>query len=155
MPSHDLDAFDHAILALVQADNQLTHAAIGARVNLSASAVRRRLAVMRRSGVIVADVSVVDPARLGLSFIVQVAFEREEPASLKAFIARMQAAPAVSACWSVSGEVDFVLVVHAVSPEAFEAWGRAVLMVDPAVRRYATQLVWSRPVFRMAVTPAA
>jgi len=147
------DSFDEAILALVQGDNQMSHAAIGARVNLSASAVRRRLKAMRDNGTIVANVALVDPARQGLSFIVQVYFEREDPRAIAAFIAQMQAETPVSQCYSVSGECDFWLVVHAQTPEAFEAWGQATLMVNPKIRRYSTSLVWSRQVFRTAVSP--
>ena len=150
-----MDAFDEAILAIVQQNNQICHAAIGARVNLSASAVRRRLMALRSQGVIVADVAVVDPGRLGLTFIVQVVYEREEPQTVRAFGADMAAEPCVSQCYSVSGEYDFVLVAHATSPAAFEAWGQRVLMAHPAVRRFSTALVWSRPAFRFSATPAS
>lgn len=147
------DSFDEAILALIQRDNQMSHSAIGARVNLSASAVRRRLKAMRDNGTIVADVALVDPARQGLSFIVQVYFEREDPQAIAAFIEQMQAESGVSQCYSVSGECDFWLVVHAQTPEAFEAWGQAALMTNPKIRRYSTSLVWSRQVFRTAASP--
>lgn len=147
------DRFDEAILAIVQRDNQMSHAAIGAQVNLSASAVRRRLKAMRDNGTIVADVALVDPARQGLSFVVQVYFEREDPQAITAFITQMQAETRVSQCYSVSGECDFWLVVHAPTPEAFEVWGKAALMANPKIRRYSTSLVWSRQVFRTAVSP--
>ncbi|MCU0949076.1 MAG: Lrp/AsnC family transcriptional regulator [Porphyrobacter sp.] len=146
------DRFDEAILAIVQRNNQMSHAAIGAQVNLSASAVRRRLKAMRDNGTIFADVALVDPARQGLSFIVQVYFEREDPQAIAAFIAQMRSETRVSQCYSVSGECDFWLVVHAHTPEAFEAWGQAALMANPKIRRYSTSLVWSRQVFRTAVS---
>lgn len=142
------DAFDDAILVLVQRDNQQSHAAIGAQVNLSASAVRRRLKALRKNGPIIADVSLVDTPRRGLDFIVQVFFEREEPDAIADFAARMQAEPRVSQCYSVSGECDFWLVAHAPTPEDFEQWGRSALMGNPHIRRYSTSLVWSRQVFR-------
>jgi Lrp/AsnC family transcriptional regulator, leucine-responsive regulatory protein len=142
------DAFDDAILALVQRDNQQSHATIGKQVNLSASAVRRRLKALRTNGVIVADVSVVDPNRHGLAFVVQIFFEREEPKAIADFTAQMLAEPSVSQCYSVSGECDFWLLVHAQTPELFERWGQAVLMANANIRRYSTSLVWSRQVFR-------
>ena len=61
--NHVLDSFDRAILALVQIDNQRSHASIGAEVSLSASSVRRRLAAMRDNGVIISDVSLTDPSK--------------------------------------------------------------------------------------------
>lgn len=150
MTNFTMDGFDEAILALVQRNNQLSHAAIGQQVNLSASAVRRRLQAMRASGVIIADVAVVDPSRLGLTFIVQVFFEREELQVLGDFILQIQREPVVSQCYSVSGECDFWLVVHTPTPEAFETWAQTVLMANPNIRRYSTSLVWSRPIFRPA-----
>jgi Lrp/AsnC family transcriptional regulator, leucine-responsive regulatory protein len=149
-----LDGFDHAILALVQRDNQQTHALIGGAVGLSPSAVRRRLARLRSEGVIEADVSLVDPAALGLTFIVSVRFAREAPDRIAAFKARMRAEPAVSQCYSVAGEADFILMVHAATAAACEAWGERTLMADPDVERYSSTLVWSRVKFAAAVEVA-
>ncbi len=149
-----MDSFDHAILALVQRDNRLTDAAIGEHVNLSASAVRRRLKAMRDDGTIIADVSLVDPDRFGLTMIVQVAFERDSPETYAAFREQMLTAPEVSQCYSVSGSFDFVLVAHAISPAAYEAWAQGAIMSNPAVRRHETHVVWSRSKFTTAITPA-
>ena len=41
--AHDLDAFDRAILAILQQDNTTPQRVIGERVNLSAPAVQRRI----------------------------------------------------------------------------------------------------------------
>lgn len=142
-----LDGFDHAILAAVQRDNQQSHARIGEAVGLSASAVRRRLARLRASGVIEADVSVLSLDAGGLGFLVSVSFAREDPATVAAFRRQIQTDPAVSQAWSVSGETDFVLLVHAATSEAFEAWGHGALMANPAIARYSTALIFSRVKF--------
>ena len=150
-----LDAFDRAILAIVQSDNQRSHASIGEAVNLSASSVRRRLAAMREHGVITADVSLTDPSKQGLSFIVHVSFEREDPAIYDTFNAQMNADPAVSQCYYISGDFDFLLMVHAATPEAYERWGTQTLMANAAIRRYSTALVWKRSKFTTHITPLA
>lgn len=150
-----LDDFDQAILKQVQRDNQQSHAVIGDAVGLSPSAVRRRLARLRDLRVIEADVALVDPATLGLTFIVSVRFAREDPARVAAFKARIRAEPAVSQCYSVAGDSDFILVVHATDPAAYEAWGTRVLMADPDIDRYSSTLVWSRVKFTVAFEPAA
>lgn len=150
-----LDEFDRAILDIVQRDNRLSHAAIGARVHLSASAVRRRLDSLRERGVISAEVAIVDPATLGDTFIVQVTFAKEDPTAVAAFRARMEKEPAVAQCFAVSGEVDYWLVVHADSPAAYHAWGERVLLSDPAIARYSTSVVWARTVDRRVVKPAS
>jgi DNA-binding Lrp family transcriptional regulator len=124
-------------------------------VHLSPSAVRRRLQDLRDAGVIVANVAIVDPATLGDTYIVQVTFAREDPAAVASFRERMAQDSAVSQCYAVSGDIDYWLVVHAESAAAYHSWGERVLMADPAIRRYTTSVVWSRPVFRHAIAPAA
>jgi Lrp/AsnC family leucine-responsive transcriptional regulator len=145
----ELDAFDREILRVVQGDNLLTHAQIGERVNLSPSSVRRRLSRMREEGVIAADVSIVDPAVLGSSItvIVSVAFERESPEAYEAFRKRMIKAPEVTQCYSVAGAVDFILICHARDLAEHEKWAERVLMADPNIKRYDSQVAWSRTKF--------
>ncbi len=142
------DKFDEAILALVQGNNQQSHSSIGAQIGLSASAVRRRLHALRQHRVIEADVALVNPTRRGLSFIVQVYFDREDPSVIDEFLAAIAEEPCISQCYSTSGDCDFWLLAHAPSPEAYERWAQRILMANPHIRRYTTSLVWSRPVFR-------
>jgi DNA-binding Lrp family transcriptional regulator len=61
----DVDAVDRRILDLLQADARRTLADIGARVNLSASAVKRRVDRLEAHGVILGYRAVVDQAKLG------------------------------------------------------------------------------------------
>lgn len=152
--NYALDDFDRAILAIVQQDNQRAHASIGEAVNLSASSVRRRLAALREHGIITADVSLTDPSKQGLTFIVHVSFEREDPELYQALYAQMETDPAVSQCYHISGDFDVVLIVHAATPEAYEKWGTQTLMSNTAIRRYSTSLVWNRSKFTTHITPA-
>ncbi|EGF92719.1 asnC family protein [Asticcacaulis biprosthecium C19] len=150
-----MDDFDRKLLEIVQDDCTLSDSEMGRRVSLSASAVRRRLAAMRRSGVIAAEVAVLGSvAQTGITVITSVAFERETPTVYDDFRNRMKADPHVLQCYSVAGQADFFLVVAASSLEAYEAWGEQVLLSDPAIRRYDSYVAWSttkfttrRPVF--------
>ena len=137
----------------MQKDNHRSHASIGKAVHLSASSVRRRLAALRENGVITADVSLTDPSKQGLTFIVYVSFEREEPALYDAFYKQMDDDPAVSQCYHISGDFDFLITVHATTPEAYESWGVQALMANSAIRRYSTSLVWNRSKFTTHITP--
>ena len=134
-----MDGFDKRILPLVQRNNQMTHAEIGEEVGLSGSAVRRRLKLLRESGVIAADVSIL---RLdaGVRFIVSVSFDEQ-----------MRAAPEVAQCYHVSGAEDYVVIVHGPSVEWCEAWSKQVFMSNPAVRRYDTRVVRDCKKFSAAV----
>lgn len=151
----NLDAFDHAILNIVQRDNQRSHGSIGEEVHLSASAVRRRLSALRESGVIIGNVTLTDPAKRGLTFITSVTFDREDPSAYEDFEKSMLAEPAVAQCYSVSGDCDFILMVYAETPAAYDAWGKRVLMPNSAIGRYSTAVVWSRVKFTTLVEPAS
>ena len=146
-----LDDFDRELLALVQRDNQRTHADLGEEVGLSASSVRRRLARLRSSGVIEADVAIVNPDKERITVLVTVVFQRESLEADRDFKRRMREAPEVSQCYSVAGGLDFVLVVHAEDLAAYEAWGEETLMADPWIRRYDSHIDWSRVKFSTAV----
>ncbi|ANM30500.1 hypothetical protein ABI59_14345 [Acidobacteria bacterium Mor1] len=146
-----LDSFDRAILEIVQRDNQRTHADIGRQVNLSPSSVRRRLARLRKEGVIQADVALLSLGGESITAIVRVSFQQESLEANNAFKRRMQESPEVSQCYAVSGETDFILVVHAATLADYEAWGERTLMSDPAIRRYDTHIVWSRVKFSTAI----
>lgn len=135
-----LDAFDHALLAAVQVDNQTSARELAARVGLSESAVLRRLRRLRREGVIVADVAVVDPVLRGvpLTLHVLVSLERETSDRLDAFVQRLRARTEVHAAWYVTGEADFVLQLQLSGMDAYEAFARAVFHDDPNVRGFRT-----------------
>ncbi|MEO1077018.1 MAG: Lrp/AsnC family transcriptional regulator [Bacteroidota bacterium] len=146
-----LDPLDRALLGEIQADNQQTHAQLGAKVGLSASSVRRRLTALRARGVIEAEVAILAPETVGVQAVVLVTFGEESVEGDDAFRERMRAAPEVQQCYSVAGDVDYVLVVHAPDLASYEAWGKRVLMADPTIRRYDTHLVWSRVKFSTAI----
>lgn len=151
----NLDTFDQAILDIVEEDSSKTPHEIAQSVNLSASSVRRRLTALKRKGIILREVALTDPSRKGLAFWTMISFATESKEEYDRFRAQMVADPAVSQCYSISGEADFLVMVHAVSPEAFEAWGERELMSNPAIRRYTTSVIWSHTKFTTRARPVA
>ena len=146
-----LDPFDTTLLNVVQENNQLTHAEIGKRINLSASSVRRRLTRLRKDNIIQADVSIVDPLKTVIQAFVTVSFKEESKEGYQRFKARLIEEPQVTQCYAVSGEIDFILVVHAESLEGYETWSERVLMADPMIGRHNTHIVWSRVKYSTAI----
>ncbi len=150
-----MDAFDQRLLDIMQRDCTLSHAELGRQVSLSASAVRRRLEAMRESGVIAAEVAILgNVAAAGITILTSLCFGEESVAAYQAFREAMRSDPHVLQCYSVAGQYDFIMVVAAPSLEAYEVWGEAVLMSNPAIRRYDSYVSWStvkfttqRPVF--------
>ncbi len=138
----ELDKIDRRILAVLQKDARRPAELIGADVGLSASAVQRRIVRMREEGVILAEVAVVDPKRVGrpLTMIVDVEVERERPellASLKQWIA---AEPCIQEAWYVTGAGDYVLIVVAREVDDFEALMQRLVAENANVRRFQTRL---------------
>ena len=60
-----MDAVDQRIIALLVADARASYAEIGAKVSLSAPAVKRRVDRLRASGVIKGFTTVIEPAAVG------------------------------------------------------------------------------------------
>lgn len=146
-----LDTFDHAILNVVQADNRLPNREIARRVNLSETAVRRRLDRLRSDGVIRSDVSLLDRDALGQTLIVSVVFCEDTAEAHARFRREMVASERVMQCYSIAGEVDFTLIVHAADLREFELWAQSSLLGDPIVKRYETSVVFTTHKFSTAV----
>lgn len=148
----ELDRKDRELLSLLQRDCRQSQAALAAQLNLSESSVRRRIDVLRANGVIAREVALLAPERVpGITVIVQVMFERESLEATTRFRQRMRALAEVQQCYSVSGAVDFVLLVRAADLASYEQWGQRELMADPAIRRYDSLVVWSTVKFETAL----
>ena len=90
-----LDEIDRNIVATMQLDATLAYADLGERVGLSASTINDRLKRLRAKGVIRRVSAEIDPHALGLDLMVFVLVEVAGRTEELAFIAAMQAAPAV------------------------------------------------------------
>lgn len=139
-----MDSFDRRLLELVQADCRLTHEQLADKVHLSPTSVRRRLARLRADGVIIGDVSLVDPGKLGITVIVSVTMQEETLSNYKRFKQRMRNAAEVSQCYTVSGETDFIVIAHMSDLERYEAWLDEYIIGDDTIRRSDTNIVYSR-----------
>jgi Lrp/AsnC family leucine-responsive transcriptional regulator len=142
----ELDRMDHAILAHLQADSRTIAETIGARVGLSAAAVQRRIKRLRQTGVIEKEVAVLDPATLGFSmtFVVSVEMERERTEVIEEFRRQVLADAAVQQCYYVTGDADFVLVVHCRDMADFERFTRRMFFTNGDVRHFTTSVVMNR-----------
>lgn len=135
-----LDAFDLAILRILQRNNLMPQREIGAAVNLSAPSVQRRIRRMEAEGVITANVAQVDPEAVGLplTIIVEVELVSETPEAIDDAKARFLAAPEVQQCHYVTGEADFILTLVVASMRAYEDFTRRVFFDGGNVRKFRT-----------------
>lgn len=133
-----LDALDAALLELLQRDASLPVRMLAERVGSSPATCQRRIAQMRESGVLQRQVVLVDRAKVGrpLTVFVSVELEKQNAALLRQFEQRMAAAEEVMACYEVSGEFDFLLVVSAESMEKYHAFTRELFSSLNNVRNF-------------------
>lgn len=137
-----LDRFDLAILDILQADNTTPQRAIAQAVNLSAPAVQRRVQRLKDSGVIRANVAVLDPVKVGkpLTIVLEVHLDNERPDRTAPLRARIAAEDAVQQCYSVTGEADYLLVVNVASMADYEALTRRLFEGDDNIKRFRTSV---------------
>jgi len=149
-----LDEYDRKILRLVQQNNRLPQRDIGDAVNLSLSAVNRRIAAMEAAGVIQSNIAVVDPAKVGqpITLIVEVAVESERLDLLDAVKRRVVACRQVQQVYYVTGEVDFVVILTVADMEEYVALTRELFFSEGNVKSFRTLVVMERSKVGLAVT---
>jgi DNA-binding Lrp family transcriptional regulator len=137
-----MDAIDERIVALLRENARRSYQDIGARVALSAPAVKRRVDRLEAQGVVRGYAALIDPAALGWTThaLVAVYTEGRMPAEeVKAAVVRH---PEVQAAYTVAGDASAVLHVRARDTAHLEdALER--LRDAPGITRTQTQVVLS------------
>ena len=141
----ELDHFDRRLLNLVQEDAAQTTERIAEQIGLSPSAVQRRLRRLREDGVIVRDVSIVDPKSVGRPtfFVVSVQVERERPELIAHLREWLGMQPHVQQAFYVTGEADFVLIITAPDTETYDGLMSRMIAEHPNVKRFTTNVALS------------
>src|SRR5450830_1067752 len=111
-----LDKIDRKILAILQADGQLTNQEVAERINLSPSPCLRRIKRLEETGVIRKYVALLEPAKIGLGLLayVNVRLEKHSDHPGKGasrsprddFSASVAQWPEVVACYAMTGDMD-------------------------------------------------
>ena len=138
----ELDRIDIQILNLLQENAAIPLRRIAELVHASSATCQRRIAQLRANGILIKDVALVDRVRVGrpLTAFVTVQLQLQNTALLKMFESLMREEADVMACYEVAGEYDFMLVVTAVSMEAFQAFTRRVFTSNNNVANYKSLL---------------
>ncbi|MCV9962750.1 Lrp/AsnC family transcriptional regulator [Pararhizobium sp. BT-229] len=148
-----LDAFDLAILSILQKDNTTPQRSIGEAVNLSAPAVQRRIKRLEETGVIEANVAVVNPAKVGqpITIFVEVEVISETAELIDATKKEFSTAPEVQQCYYVTGEADFMLVILVPTMADYEALTRRLFFGNNNVKKFRTFVAMDRVKVGLAV----
>src|SRR5271165_3806060 len=88
---HALDKVDRKLLNLLQKDNQIPTRTLADKVHISQPTCLRRVRDLRQSGVINADVAMVDPFALGYGMLafLEVSLTNQADERMQEFEARM------------------------------------------------------------------
>lgn len=148
-----LDAYDRAILRIIQRDAKTPQRKIAEAVNLSAAAVQRRIAAMEAAEVVTKNVAIVDPEalRLGITAIVEVLLSDERTKSVDAAKALFRDTPEVQQCYFATGGVSFVLIIVTADMKSYEQLTRRLFGDSEAFRSYRTLIALDRVKFDTAL----
>jgi DNA-binding Lrp family transcriptional regulator len=136
-----LDAIDWAILRELQADGSITNVELARRVGLSAPPCLRRVRALEEAGIIKSYRALLDPKALGFEIVcfAMVQLAAQGKAELAAFEDRVREWAIVRECWTLSGDVDFILKCVAPNLTAFQGFV-SDLTALPNVRNVRTAL---------------
>lgn len=149
-----LDEIDHHIVALLLRDGRCSFRAIGAKVGLSAPAVKRRVDRLVADGVIERFAAVIDPRALGWTteaFVELFCEGRTPPATIRTALARL---PEVVDAYTITGDPDALVHLRASDTAHLEATLEQVRS-QPFVVRTRSVIVLSRLLERQLPGPGA
>lgn len=140
---HELDAFDKKLLDQLQQNNKITAEELGNMVNLSTSAVQRRLKRLRTNKIIEADVSIVSPTAIGygITCVVNVSLHLGSSRVIDSFKDLMTDCDEVMQCYYVTGGLDFVVIVNTQDMRHYEEFSKKYLMDNPDVKQFYSHVV--------------
>jgi DNA-binding Lrp family transcriptional regulator len=138
-----VDEIDRTLLELLGRDGRASYATIGARLNLSATAVKRRVDRLREKGVVRGFTVVLDPSALDWrteAFVEVYCRERTPPEEI---LATLRQFPEVVAAWTVTGDADALVHVRAADVRQVESVIERIRR-SPGVQRSRSQIALTR-----------
>ena len=152
----ELDAIDHRLLHLLQADASRSNQALAEAAHVSPATALRRVRRLVEAGVIERQIAIVAPAQVGgLTALVEISLDRQGAEQLEAFERRAVADAAVQQCYRVSPGPDLVLVVWVTDMPAYHALVQRLFTADANVRNVKTFFSVHRAKFAPAVSLSA
>ena len=135
MPSIALDRTDRRILELLQKDGRLSNVDLAEQVALSPSPCLRRVRALEEARVIRSYVALLEPLKVGLGLLayVSVTLEKRGKMASESFGRTVLNWPEVISCYSMTGEMDYLLRVHVEDLEHFTRFMMDRLLKLPSV----------------------
>ncbi|MCT8358600.1 Lrp/AsnC family transcriptional regulator [Xanthomonas citri] len=118
-----LDAFDLAILKILQGDNQTPQRVISDQINLSPASVQRRITEMTSAGVILGNTACIDPKAVGqgVTVVVELHLVSDQTNVVNPVKELLKTTPQVQQCYHVTGAAGMILILLVEDLEAYYA----------------------------------
>ncbi|PWJ84120.1 AsnC family transcriptional regulator [Pseudaminobacter salicylatoxidans] len=137
------DQFEIRMLDILQRDGRKPVSELAQEIGLSTTPCARRFDALQQAGVIKGFGAVISRRAVGLmvEVFIQVRLVSHSDESPERFIAAVQRMDEVSACWTMTGDHDFLLHVMVPTVDDLNDFVMHRLMRLPGVRDVHTQLV--------------
>ena len=138
-----MDRIDRKLLNLLQRDASRTNVELADEVGLSPSSCLRRTQRLRKSGVIDRIVAILNPTKAGrmIKALVTVELKLHGEQHMRRFLDVAANEEAVSQAYSVTGEVDVVLMLRLRDMDEYVAVCDRLFSDDHNVARFFTMMV--------------
>lgn len=119
----DLDAFDRAILAVLNKDGRISVADLARQIGLSKSPTQARLKRLEAEGIITGYRALIDPIRLGLDHVafVEVRLSDTREAALRAFNEAVSKIGEIEQVHMIAGNFDYLMKIRTGSMSEYRA----------------------------------
>lgn len=106
-----MDVIDYQILACLKENSRENATNIGAKINLSTSAVIERIKKLESTGIIKQYTTIINQSVLGRELMAFIYVSLEHPKYNERFIKKINENNAVAECHYIAGDFDFILKV--------------------------------------------
>lgn len=138
-----LDSIDRELIALLQADDRLSVAEMGKRLNAPPSTLNDRIRRLVRSGVITGFHAHVAAENVGLDLLAFIFVGWSDPATEPEFLRRVAETPQVLECHHVTGGWNYLMKVRLAGTRDLETFLSGVIKNVPGLQRTETMIVLS------------
>ena len=141
-----LSRADHLLLDALQGDATRSQSELAEIAGMSRSSVWRRIRDFEESGLITAQVALLNPQQAGfqIQVLLSVAMTEHTDENRQDFERHVALLPEVTECFSVSGERDYVLHVVVRDMDAYNRFLNAQVLKHSAVRSASSTFVLRR-----------
>jgi len=106
-----MDAIDYKILTCLKENARENATNIGAKINLSTSAVIERIKKLESSGMIQQYTTIINQSALGRELFAFIYVSLEHPKHYENFVEKIKGNSSVAECYYIAGDFDFILKV--------------------------------------------